>query len=155
MVAAVQHHIPAAANDQRHRHQHLPLQATAAEAEVGRDRGAGGRHHRPEDAEPDDAAVDPKKSRRHRDNRAAATGISRSPRARPGAAQSSTAPEPERDSIVTPQPANDDGKPKSSAIVTMRRVGEDMTSEEHKRRGNAADALFQDMKRKINGKGEG
>jgi len=43
---------------------------------------------------------------------------------------------------VTPQPANDDGKPKSSAIVTMRRVGEDMTPEEHKRRGNAADALF-------------
>ena len=31
----------------------------------------------------------------------------------------------------------------------MRGAGEDMTAEEHKRRGDAADALFQEMKRAI------
>jgi len=31
----------------------------------------------------------------------------------------------------------------------MRRAGEDMTPEEHKRRGDAADALFQDMQRAV------
>jgi hypothetical protein len=36
-----------------------------------------------------------------------------------------------------------------SAIVTMRSAGEDMTPEEHKRRGDAADALFREIKRRI------
>lgn len=42
-----------------------------------------------------------------------------------------------------------------SAIVTARRPGKhcadvpEMTPEEHKRRGDAADALFRDMKRRI------
>jgi hypothetical protein len=39
-------------------------------------------------------------------------------------------------------------EPKRSAIVTMRSASEDMTPEEHQRRGNAADALFQEMKRR-------
>ena len=50
-------------------------------------------------------------------------------------------------------PANDDRK---SAIVTAARKPQswrsdvpDMTPEEHKRRGDAADALFREMKRKI------
>jgi hypothetical protein len=50
-------------------------------------------------------------------------------------------------------PANDDRK---SAIVTAKnprrgRFGDvpDMTPEEHKRRGDAADALFREMKRQI------
>jgi hypothetical protein len=38
---------------------------------------------------------------------------------------------------------------KKSAIVTMRSAGEDMTPEEHQRRGDAADAMFQEMKRRI------
>jgi hypothetical protein len=48
--------------------------------------------------------------------------------------------------------ANDDRK---SAIVTIRRRGKrfadvpDMTPEEHKRRGDGADAMFQEMKRQI------
>ena len=51
-------------------------------------------------------------------------------------------------------PANDDRKPMpTSAIVTIRkrRRGEvpDMTPAEHKRRGNAAEAMFRKMKRKI------
>jgi hypothetical protein len=50
----------------------------------------------------------------------------------------------------TPQPAN----PRKSAIVTARKPGSrfssapDMTPEEHERRGDAADALFREMKRK-------
>jgi len=65
---------------------------------------------------------------------------------------------------VTPQPANDDAHPKrvsdsdtsptlkQSAIVTARKPRSwrsdvpDMTSEEHRRRG---DAVFREMKRKI------
>jgi hypothetical protein len=49
-------------------------------------------------------------------------------------------------------PANGDRK---SAIVTIRRRGKrfadvpDMTPEEHKRRGDGADAMFQEMKRQI------
>jgi hypothetical protein len=55
---------------------------------------------------------------------------------------------------MTPQPANDDG-PRKSAIVTARKPQAwrsgvpDMTPEEHKRRGDAADALFREMKRRI------
>jgi hypothetical protein len=46
-------------------------------------------------------------------------------------------------------------QPKGSAIVTARKPGArhslepEMTPEEHKRRGDAADALFHEMKRKI------
>ena len=56
-----------------------------------------------------------------------------------------------RDSAVTP-PANDDRK---SAIVTGRKPRSwrsgvpDMTPEEHRRRGEAADAMFREMKRQI------
>ena len=63
---------------------------------------------------------------------------------------------------ATPQPANDDGQPATSshhgtksAIVTARKVRSrrsdvpDMTPEEHKRRGDAADAMFREMKRQI------
>jgi hypothetical protein len=45
--------------------------------------------------------------------------------------------------------------PPRSAIVTIRRRGKrfgdvpDMTPEEHKRRGDGADAMFQEMKRQI------
>ena len=51
-----------------------------------------------------------------------------------------------------PAPANDDRKP---AIVTARKPRSwrsdvpDMTPGEHKRRGDAADALFHEMKRRI------
>ena len=52
-------------------------------------------------------------------------------------------------------PANDDG-PRKSAIVTARKPGvhdmPDMTPEEHKRRGDAADALSREMKRQIAGR---
>ena len=53
-----------------------------------------------------------------------------------------------------PAPANDDG-PRRSAIVTARKPRSwrsdvpDMTPEEHQRRGDAADALFREMKRRI------
>ena len=49
-------------------------------------------------------------------------------------------------------PANDDRK---SAIVTARKPGKryidvpEMTPEEHKRRGDTADVLFREMKRRI------
>ena len=56
-------------------------------------------------------------------------------------------------------PANDELRPtmgRGSAIVTIRRRKRpaladvpDMTEEEHKRRGDAADAMFRDMKRAI------
>jgi hypothetical protein len=39
--------------------------------------------------------------------------------------------------------------PKRSAIVTIRTTGEDMTPEEHKRRGDAADALFREIVRRV------
>jgi len=53
-----------------------------------------------------------------------------------------------------PAPANDAGK---SAIVTVRRrkhaalshLFEEMTPEEHKRRGAAADALWREMVRRV------
>jgi hypothetical protein len=35
----------------------------------------------------------------------------------------------------------------------MRSAGEDMTPEEHKRRGDAADALFREIVRKVRGDG--
>jgi hypothetical protein len=51
-----------------------------------------------------------------------------------------------------PVPKKAEGPP-TSAIVTIRkrRRGEvlDMTPEEHKRRGDAAEAMFREMKRKI------
>ena len=63
---------------------------------------------------------------------------------------------------AAPQPANDDGQPelrppagKQSAIITARKPRAsrsdvpEMTPEEHKRRGDAADAMFQEMKRRI------
>ena len=54
-----------------------------------------------------------------------------------------------------PAPANDDRK---SAIVAARKPGSwrpavpDMTPEEHKRRGDGADAMFREMKRRIGGR---
>ena len=65
-------------------------------------------------------------------------------------------PEPGRDPAVTttgkaPAPANDDG-PRRSAIVTAQarsNSSPDMTPEEHRRRGDAADTLFREMKRRI------
>jgi len=53
-----------------------------------------------------------------------------------------------------PAPANDDG-PRKSAIVTAREPRSwhsdvpDMTPEEHQRRGDAADAMFREMKCQI------
>jgi hypothetical protein len=53
-----------------------------------------------------------------------------------------------------PAPANDDRK---SAIVTTQKPSSwhsdvpDMTEEEHRRRGDAADALFREMKLRISG----
>ena len=54
---------------------------------------------------------------------------------------------------VAPPPADDD---RTSAIVTAKHPRRrsvpdvpDMTPEEHKRRGDAADALFREMKRQI------
>ena len=38
------------------------------------------------------------------------------------------------------------------AIVTARSALPDMTPEEHKRRGDAADALFREMVRQVTGK---
>ena len=99
--------------------------------------------------------VDPKKSRRRRDETAAAELGAVPP---PGGAdeaamQSTTAGRSAgRDRSATPQPANDDRK---SAIVTARKPGSrfstvpDLTPEEHKRRGDAADALFREMKRRV------
>src|SRR6476659_9857658 len=55
--------------------------------------------------------------------------------------------QPSTDSSRVPSPANDDG-PRKSAIVTARKPRlwrsdvPDMTPEEHRRRGDAADALF-------------
>ena len=51
-------------------------------------------------------------------------------------------------------PANDDRKPMpTSAIVTIRKRGSDrvpdVTPEDHQRRGDAAEALFREMKRRI------
>jgi len=53
-----------------------------------------------------------------------------------------------------PSPANDDG-PRKSAIVTSRKPRtwrsdvSDMAPEEHRQRGDTADALFREMKRRI------
>jgi hypothetical protein len=51
-------------------------------------------------------------------------------------------------------PANDDRTPPKSDIVTIskrERFGEapDLTPEEHRQRGDAAEAMFREMKRKI------
>jgi hypothetical protein len=61
--------------------------------------------------------------------------------------------QPSTPSRKAPAPANDDRK---SAIVTAARKSRswrsdvpDMTPEEHQRRGDAADAMFRAMKRKI------
>ena len=56
-----------------------------------------------------------------------------------------------------PRPAAEPAQPTSPAIVTAKRphrqssygVAENMTPEEHKRRGDAADELFRRMKREI------
>jgi hypothetical protein len=53
-----------------------------------------------------------------------------------------------------PADVDDDRKPvPTSAIVTIRKRGRadvpDMTPEEHQRRGDAAEALFREMKRRI------
>jgi hypothetical protein len=53
-----------------------------------------------------------------------------------------------------PTRADDDRKPApTSAIVTIRKRGRDalpdLTPEEHQRRGDAAEALFREMKRRI------
>ena len=69
-----------------------------------------------------------------------------------GAVQPSTLREAER--VPAPPPANDDRKP---AIVTAKRrpgrFGDapDMTPEEHRQRGDAADALFREMVRRATG----
>ncbi|HET7884419.1 MAG TPA: hypothetical protein VFL55_26255 [Acetobacteraceae bacterium] len=65
---------------------------------------------------------------------------------------------------ATPQPANDDGQPelrppagKQSAIATARKHGSrrstepEMTPEEHKRRGDAADALWRELVQRATG----
>jgi hypothetical protein len=95
------------------------------------------------------AIVTGKGSRRPADSQMAAEVISRTP-------QPSTTQDERRDRAVTPggkpKPANDYRK---SAIVTIRRPGKrfadvpDMTPEEHKRRGDGADAMFREMKRQI------
>ena len=80
----------------------------------------------------------------------------RSPRHHDGAAQPSTLRKTEREPAVTaPPPANDDRKP---AIVTAKRrrsrFGDvpDMTLEEHRWRGDVADAMFREMVRRAAGK---
>ena len=56
--------------------------------------------------------------------------------------------------MIADQPANDDG-PRKSAIVTTRKPrswhgdAPEMTPAEHQRRGDAADAMFREMKRRI------
>jgi hypothetical protein len=66
----------------------------------------------------------------------------------------------ERHKPNPPPPANDDEKPspKQPAIVTTRprrgRFGDvpDLTPEEHRQRGDAAEALFRELVRKASGK---
>ena len=63
--------------------------------------------------------------------------------------------EPATQSTTATSPLANDGGTRKSAIVTARKPRSrrsdvpDMTPEEHKRRGDAADAMFQEMKRKI------
>ena len=96
-------------------------------------------------------SVPAKKSRRPslRGKAAAEVEMSTSARTPAGSAQPSTAKAADGHHI----PANDDRK---SAIVTAARKPRlwrsdvpDMTPEEHRRRGDAADAIFREMKRKI------
>ena len=101
------------------------------------------------------AIVVGKRSRRL-EGTAAAEVISGSPRHHDGAAQPSTLRKTEREPAVTaPPPANDDRKP---AIVTAKRrrsrFGDvpDMTLEEHRWRGDVADAMFREMVRRAAGK---
>ena len=73
---------------------------------------------------------------------------------REAAAQSTTAGHTAGRDRIVPPPANDDRK---SAIVTGRKPRSwrpevpDTAPEEHKRRGDGADAMFREMKRKIAG----
>jgi hypothetical protein len=72
------------------------------------------------------------------------------------AASTRTRPKP---APANPEPAHDDRTPApppaASAIVTARRPGKryvrlpDMTEEEHRRRGDAADGLFREVVRRI------
>jgi hypothetical protein len=64
-----------------------------------------------------------------------------------------TNPQVPDDPEAAPQPANDDRK---TRIVTTRpkrgREVEDLTPEEHRRRGDAADALFRELVRRATSK---
>ena len=143
----------------------LPLQAPAPEAEAGRAGGAG--------------VVTTKSSRRPNLEEKAAAEVPRAPvsreegaAAQPStpivtakssrcppvegkgkAAQPSTLREAER--VPAPPPANDDRKP---AIVTARRRGKripdvpEMTPEEDRRRGEAADAMWREPVRRATAK---
>jgi hypothetical protein len=48
-----------------------------------------------------------------------------------------------------PQPANDDGAPEQSAVITKRPTREEMSPEQHKRRGDAADMLWRELVRRV------
>jgi hypothetical protein len=59
-----------------------------------------------------------------------------------------------RPGTTRPADVDDDHKPApKSAIVTIRKPGKgyvpDLTPEEHRRRGDAAEAIFREMKRRI------
>jgi hypothetical protein len=84
------------------------------------------------------APVDPKKSRRRVARETTAAEATRS-----------GPPGDERAGQQQPNPAPASRK---SAIVTMHSAGEDMTPEEHQRRGDAADALFREIVRRVAGK---
>jgi hypothetical protein len=74
------------------------------------------------------------------------------------------ASKPGRPPVAPPEPANDAGRPPpppaASTIITIRRrkvamlahLLEDMTPEEHRRRGDAADALFREVVRRATAK---
>ena len=97
------------------------------------------------------AVVEAKSSRRPADQ-VAAEVLSHVPRMCDGAAKSTTAVETPRDSPVTA------GGERRSSIVTARRPKAAVslppglladTPEEHRRRGDAADALFRDLVQRI------
>jgi hypothetical protein len=84
----------------------------------------------------------------------AAKVIADLPRLRGEAAQPSTSRVTAR--VIAPPPASDDRK---SAIVTVKRKGRfgdapDLTPEEHKRRGEAAAALWRELVRRATSTGE-
>jgi hypothetical protein len=96
-------------------------------------------------------SVDPKKSSRRAVLAETAAKEELSTRSPAGDTEPSTPPG------KMPAPANDDG-PRKLASVIARKPGSrfssdvpDMTPEEHQRRGDAADALFREMKRQIAG----